>query len=100
MNDEKIDLEQLLQSGGWLRVLDRARLDWKEGYPAKIKGAVQQARERGEDVGAAVAAVDYASDEINRLISWPSERLKAIERAKDQTVTSFSRGGYDPQTPR
>jgi len=98
--NEKADLEQLLASGGWLRLVDRARVDWKDGYPAKIKYAIQEARKSGGDMGEAVGAVDYASDEINRLLSWPRERLAQIERGKDVTTTTFARGGYDTQTPR
>lgn len=98
--NEKADLEQLLASGGWLRLVERARVDWKDGYPAKIKLAISDARQKNADIAAAVGAVDYASDEINRLLSWPRERLAQIERGKDVTTTTFQRGGYDTQTPR
>lgn len=94
---EHADLENLLKSPGWLRVLERAREEWKDGYPAKIKLAIQEARDKGEDVASAVVKVDYASDEINRLLSWPKERLAQMTRASAEVTNTavFSRGGYD-----
>lgn len=98
--NEKSDLEQLLSSAGWLRVLERARVDWRDGYPAKIKQAIFDAKANRENIESAVASIEAASDAINQLLSWPKERLAQLERGKDVTQTTFTRGGYDTSTAR
>ena len=98
-SNEKADLEQLIASAGWLRIVERARVEWKEGYPMKIKLAITEAREKGESVEAAVLKVDYANDQIAALVSYPKDRLAQIVRAKD-VHNVLSRGGYETQAPR
>ncbi len=95
---ERDDLEQLLKAAGWLRLLEFARVEWRENYPVKIKQAIQQARDAGTDIGEAVSRIDYASDQINRLLSWPKERVARLNQP--ETTTGFLRGGYDPPTAR
>ena len=64
--------------------------------------AIQEARLSGGDMGEAVSRIDYTSDEINRLLSWPKERLSQMARtmSTEVTHTNFTRGGYDTTTPR
>lgn len=91
MTDEKSELEQLVTSPGWLRVMEHARKEWKEDYPVKIKLAMTS----GTDATIAWNRVDAGSDAVNALLSWPSERLRTMaERlARDQAAPSVSRRG-------
>jgi hypothetical protein len=91
---EREDLDALVKSPGWLRLLERARKEWTEGYPAKIKLAIATAQHDRTDVASAVASVDVASDAINALLSWPSDRVRQLTAMKDERI-SLTRGGYD-----
>lgn len=97
MTDEKTDLEQLLSSPGWLRFLEHARVSWKEQLPGRIQAAAELGTTEAEK-GAAMLKVLTVANEVNALVSWPSERLKRLNTP--QLQPTFSRGGYDAQTPR
>ena len=91
MSDEREDFQTLLTHPGWLRVVDLARQEWNLGYGQKVKLAILAARTAQQDVGAAVDAVDRASDAVNALLSYPSDRLKHLEarREAQETLTPF-----------
>lgn len=94
MTNEKDDLDSLLTSPGWLRVVNWARTEWADGYPAKVKMAIMKAKEQGSDIAAAVEAVDAAADAVNALLSWPSNRLRGYEMAAELPEPTMTRGGY------
>ena len=85
MTDEKAELEALVTSPGWLRVLEHARQEWKEDYPAKVKLAMQ-----GADPGIAWNRVDAASDAVNALLTWPKERLRVMAERQAREAEPFS----------
>ncbi len=92
-SNEKSDLEQLLSSPGWLRFLEHARQMWNLRLPDRLIAAAEQPHGDVE-----VKKVSYAAAEVNALLTWPKERLGFLTRPT--TETSFSRGGYESQTPR
>ena len=94
-NDEKADLEGLVLSPGWLRLLEYARVEWRENYPAKMKLARMNAKKDGEDAGVAMDRVDAAADAVNALLSWPKERLAGMQarHVRDHAEPSMSRRG-------
>lgn len=76
------ELKDWLQHPGTTRFLAHAREEWgAEGYPRRLKQAIAAAREVGADLEHAVDRVDYANDEINRLLSWGQERVKQLQTA-------------------
>jgi hypothetical protein len=97
VTDERADLDQLLQSPGWLRFLEYARQSWKDGLPSRITGAAELGATDAEK-GAAMLKVLYTAQEINALLSWPKERLARLNMP--ETQTTLSRGGYDPTPAR
>jgi hypothetical protein len=94
VSTERDDLDALLKTPGWLRLLERARKDWTEGYPAKIKLAITKAQQERSDVSAAVAAVDAASDAVNAVLSWPADRVKQLTAMREPAIP-MARGGYE-----
>ena len=94
-SNEKTDLEQLLQSAGWLRLLELARQRWKEQLPGRLAAAAEL---QPLNASTEVLKILYAANEINQLLSWPKERLAVLERSR--FVESLARGGYETQTPR
>ena len=95
MSDEKQELHDLVLSPGWLRLCEHARLEWRDGYPQKMKLARMNAKAEGEDAGVAMDKVDAASDAVNALLSWPKERIAAIEsrHERDHAEPAISRRG-------
>jgi hypothetical protein len=95
--NEKADLEQLLSSPGWLRYEHALGEFWRTQWSAHVEAA---ANDR-EDAMALqkLRQVIAAQKAVTQALSWPKERLAQLSRAKE-TVTSFTRGGYDSQTPR
>lgn len=76
---EREDFEELLKSPGWQRFVGYARKQWgPEGYGVRIKRAIGEAKSAGIDLAEAVARVDAANDEINKLLSYPKERAEAL----------------------
>lgn len=79
MTDEQDYLGSLVKHPGWLLFLEHARKTWgPEGYGRQLKLAVAKAKGSNADLSAAVASVDQAAEEINILLSWPTNRLKSI----------------------
>ena len=98
MSDEREaeDLDNLVKSPGWQRVLAYAKQEWVTTYPVKIKQAIQQARAARESADAAVQAVDAGNDAVNALMSWPGSRLNALtsfSAATDAAKSPSRRGG-------
>ena len=76
---EREDYEQLLVSPGWMRFVAFARKQWgAEGYGVRVKQAIGDAKKDGIDLAEAVARVDAANEEINRLLSYPQTRAQAL----------------------
>ena len=94
-DDERGDWEGLIHSPGWLRLLEHARLEWKEDYPRKMKLARMEAKASGEDAGQAMDRVDAAQDAINQFLDWPKHRLGILEanKARNEMEPSVSRRG-------
>ena len=87
-------LDDLARHPGWLWFLGEAKREWGEGYGRKVKLAIMKAQSEKQDVVSAVLAVDYANDEINRLLDRPREELARLTPKKDvDMVTVMSRGG-------
>lgn len=97
MSDERIQaLEGLLTHPGFQLFTAYCREQWgAAGYGRRVKQAVHQAMADKADVAATVSAVDYANDEINRLLTWPSEELKRLQdtRQREAQGVSVSRRG-------
>ena len=75
---EREDLEALLASPGWLRLLEYARQQWTVGNPQKIKLAIKDATASNQNVAEAVQRVDAANDEVNAILSWPKQRVQSL----------------------
>jgi len=96
MNEELGFLEGLLTHPGFLMFREYARQQWGgDGYGRRVKVAIATAKERHEDIAAAVAAVDAAQTEINALVSWPMERAKQLRMMveAEHAVSGSSRRG-------
>jgi hypothetical protein len=95
-NDEKTDLQDLVSSNGWLRFEHAMTTLWQ----GQLSDLVASAANSPDDATALakLRQVIAAQRAVLQAVAWPKERLKMLTRP--ETVTSFSRGGYDPQTPR
>jgi hypothetical protein len=95
--NEREDLESLLKAPGWLRLLQHSRKTWAgDGYAAKIKLAIKDATERGQNVAEAVQRVDAANDEVNAILSWPKDRVQTLltqETTRQSSLVTLSRRG-------
>ena len=95
---EREDLEQLVMCPGWLRFAQYVRKSWgPEGYGLRIKRAVTEAKAAGQDQSDAVARVDAANDAVNEVLSWPTERARALlaqetQRRHEREPTLSRRG--------
>jgi hypothetical protein len=91
--NEREDLESLLKAPGWLRLLQHSRKTWAgDGYAAKIKLAIKDATERGQNVAEAVQRVDAA----NAILSWPKDRVQTLltqETTRQSSLVTLSRRG-------
>ena len=97
MSDEKADLEQLLTSPGWLRFEHAITEYWRQQIDPFLEGAVADA-----DTDQALSKLRQlvaAHKAVRQALAWPRERLKRLQQPVE-TVTSFTRGGYDPQATR
>jgi hypothetical protein len=90
---EREELETLLMSPGWLRLLTYVRQAWKDDYPQKIKMAIRDATEKNQNVAEAVLRVDAANDEVNAVMSWPKQRVQQL-LAQEQRVSTTLPGAY------
>lgn len=95
---DREDLEQLVTSPGWLRLMAFAKKQWgPEGYGVRVKQAIAHAIAQKDDIAHAVQRVDAANDEINRLLSWPQERIRELlaqeQVRKQQLDPPLSRRG-------
>ena len=96
MSDEKADLEQLLTSAGWLRFEQTQTDYWQKQLSDLVASA---AGDRDDTIALGrLRQVIAAQRAVLQALAWPKERLKFLTRP--QTGTSFSRGGYETQTPR
>lgn len=86
MNDEHEDLQALQTHPGWLRVLTHAKLHWGSGaYARRLEGAKDLTE---------LAALKLAHGWLNELLTYPSERVKALEHvAAGEHPVTMQRGG-------
>ena len=87
--EQQEQLDEMLKSPGWLIFREYARKQWgPEGYGRKMKQALGAATP--EERATTISAVDYASTEINALLTWPEAQAKKrdVERS-----LSMPRGG-------
>lgn len=79
--EEKDALDNLVKSPGWLIFLEHAKKEWGgEGTGRRMKLAISGAKDA---IAVEVQKVDFASDEVNILLSWPAKRVKQL--TLDQT---------------
>jgi hypothetical protein len=95
---EREDLEQLLVSAGWLRLLDHIKTQWgSAAFARRIKHAITDAMEKHEDPAQAALRVNAQHDAINALLLYPQERVSMLlgheaVRKKEQEPTMSRRG--------
>ena len=93
METEREDWDALLSHPGWLRLVGYAKSHWGgSAYRVKVDQAIAKAEADKTDVAGAVKTVNAISDEVNRLLSYPRERVKALATPKPEE-TSMQRGG-------
>lgn len=88
------DLTNLVKHPGWYRFVAILTKEWQEQIDIKLRSALQNT----DDALAAgqMRQVVAAKAAIERMLKWPDERIKAIQR-KDTAginVEALSRGGY------
>ena len=84
-NNELEVLEELIADPGWGRFVAHVEREWGSvQYRQRMRHALQNEDQRE------AFAVDRAAEEIERLVQWPSERVRVLEarRAVQRTVTS------------
>lgn len=87
---ERDDLDQLLAHPGWLRFIAHCREEWGSvAYARRIKAAVAVNNLQQ------VQVVDRVNDELNILLNWPSECVRASDRhtASEHEPVTRTRGG-------
>lgn len=72
------DWETLLTHPGYLRLLHRAKAEWADGLPQKLKQTIAMARKENRDVAHAIECVDAQNDAINALLSVPGMRISQL----------------------
>lgn len=89
---EKEDLEQLTTHPGWHRFLGYVKTQWG---PVAYARQLEQAARALKEKPTGVEEVITAHTEINALLSWPSDRLRALEQqaTKANEPATFSRRG-------
>lgn len=93
---EREELEALMTTPGWLRLLAYARATWGgDGYAQRIKLAIRTAQDRQQNVAEAVQRVDAANDEVNAILTWPKLRVQQLlqKEAHGQPLATMSRRG-------
>ena len=90
---EQEDLESLVKSPGWLTLMEHAKREWVTGYPLKVKTAIAEARATKHSAEVAVQCIDAASDAVNALLTWPTQRLQQLQHAQMKRPSSYARGG-------
>ena len=97
MSETKIALEGLLTHPGWLLFRQMCRAQWgAEGYGRQVKRAIATAREKHTDVAHAVEAVDFANDQINSLLSWPSEEVRRLVESDARELAPITQSRRGP----
>ncbi len=95
---EQDALRQLVTCDGWRLLLQHAKAEWGAvTYVQRIKQAVATVGSDATLLSQTVLQWDYAADQVNLLLSWPDERLKAYaaDAARDgeAAVVDLSRRG-------
>lgn len=93
MSNEKEDLQTLITSPGWLRVVNYATQEWQE----QIARHMETAANDTNDLMALqkMRQVIAAKKAVERLIAWPEERLRAMQASTERVMAppSVSRRG-------
>jgi hypothetical protein len=77
MASEQEDLDQFVQSAGWLRFCRHAEEEWNDRFQQHVRTAINDA----DDVAALrkLQQVTVAKDAVERLLKWPKERLQQLD---------------------
>jgi hypothetical protein len=82
---EREELESLLASPGWHRLMSYAKRSYAgDAYALRIKQAIKHALDTQKDVSAAVQVVDAESTAIDALVSWPVMRVRDLLMQEQQ----------------
>lgn len=89
---EQVDhVANLLTQPGWLLFKDYVRDQWgPAGYGRRLKLAVTSSEL--SQMASAVLAIDMANNEINAIMTWPEDQVKAAA-PKPAPEFSLQRGG-------
>lgn len=91
---EKEDWDDLQRHAGWQRLVSYAKTQWGGlAYRAKIDQAIAKAEADKTDVASAVKAVNAVTDEVNRLLSYPHDRVRQLSQPSTADVVPLSRRG-------
>lgn len=75
---EREVLEELLHSEGWIVFVRRVQAEWRgDGYFARMGIALKS------DDPLAPKVIHNTSIEVERMIQWPLDRVKALKGAAD-----------------
>jgi len=87
--EQQEQLDDLTKHPGWQLFKEHARKQWgPEGYGRKMKQAL--AINNGIEQAVTIRSVDYASTEINALLTWPEAMAK---KKPEERELSMQRGG-------
>lgn len=75
LSREREALEELLKSDGWIIFAKRVFVEWSGiGYHARMGEALKK-----PDPAMEAKAVHYTSDQMARMLQWPTDRLNKLE---------------------
>jgi hypothetical protein len=86
MTDEHRDLENLTKHPGWLLLTDYGKKD----VESRVLNATRAAANQEDDVKALnlLRQCIAARDAVEALLQWPENRLRTLQHAAAQTVTT------------
>lgn len=88
---EATELEDLMKSPGWLRVLQRARQEWgPKAYAQMLEHAIDATDPSGE-----MRSLKRAQHAVDAILSWPDSRHKELMKqdATERQPEDHSRRG-------
>lgn len=83
------ELESLLTSGAWQRVVQHYEHEWGPGgatYQDAVKRAVSGPVGSEAEAVHRLKNVTYAQQEIARFIQWPSDRVSVLKKLKESAL--------------
>lgn len=86
MTDEQRDLDNLLKHPGWLLITEHGQSE----VDGRVQTAMRNAAGERDDVQALnlLRQCIAAKDALEAFIAWPASRLKVLQQAAANTVTS------------